>query len=79
MKDVPSVCSHQNPTKADVLAREKARSARRLSIPETLLLLTVGGAAGFFALQPTPPALVPLATTSQERSGEEPDEVRPNW
>ncbi len=79
MNDVPSVCSHQNPTKADVLAREKARGARRLSIPETLLLLTVGGAAGFFALQPTPPVLVPLAGTNQEPASEEPDDVRPNW
>ena len=79
MKDVPSVCSHQNPTKADVLAREKARSARRLSIPETLLLLTVGGAAGFFALQPAPPPLVPFAETNQERAAEESDEDRPNW
>jgi hypothetical protein len=79
MKDVPSVCSHQNPTKADVLAREKARSARRLSIPETLLLLAVGGAAGFFALQPTPPVLVPLAEPSQGPSAGEPDEVRPRW
>ena len=79
MKDVPSVCSHQNPTKADVLAREKARSARRLSIPETLLLLTVGGAAGFFALQPAQPVLVPLPDPSQERAAEEPDEVRPKW
>jgi len=61
MKDVPSVCSHASPTKADVLAREKARGARQLSIPETLLLIMLGGAAGFYALQPAPPPFAPPA------------------
>jgi hypothetical protein len=79
MKDVPSVCSHPSPTKADVLARKKSRNARRFSLPETLLLLAVGGATGFFALQPPPPVLVLPAAQAEEHRADEPDDLRPNW
>jgi hypothetical protein len=47
MKDVPSSREHLAPTRADVLATQKARAARRLSIPEIVLLVALRGATGF--------------------------------
>ena len=79
MKDVPSACDHTAPTRADVLAREKAGAARRLSIPEMLLLVALGGATGFYALQPPPPVFDAPAVAGDGSAAEEGDETRPRW
>ena len=79
MKDVPSACEHTAPTRADVLAREKAGAARRLSIPEMLLLVALGGATGFYTLQPPPPVFGGSLVTDDARVAEDNDEARPRW
>ncbi|HKH96283.1 MAG TPA: hypothetical protein VKA39_07170 [Beijerinckiaceae bacterium] len=79
MKDVPSACEHMTPTRADVLAREKAGAARRLSVPEMLLLVALGGATGFYALQPPPPVFDAPAVAGEARPAEDGDEARPRW
>ena len=78
MKDVPSACEHMPPSKADVLASQKARAARRLSIPEILLLVALGGATGFYALQPPPPVFDAPAV-ADDASADEGEEARPRW
>jgi hypothetical protein len=79
VKDVPSACEHAAPSKADVLAREKAVAARRLSIPEMLLLVALGGATSFYALQPPPPVFDAPAVARDARPAEDGDEARPRW
>ena len=79
MKDVPSACEHSAPTKADVLASQKVYAARRLSIPEIVLLVVLGGATGFYALQPPPPVFEGSAVAGDARSAEDGDEARPRW
>jgi hypothetical protein len=79
MKDVPSSCEHVTPTRADVLARQKARGARRLSIPEILLLVALGGATGFYALQPPSPLFEGSAVAGDARAARDGDDARPRW
>jgi hypothetical protein len=79
MKDVPSSCEHIAPSKADVLASQKAGAARRLSLPEILLLIALGGAGGFYALQPPPPVFEASALTDDARAAADRDEARPRW
>ena len=79
MKDVPSSCEHIAPTKADVLAREKAPGARRLSLSETLVLITLGGAAGFYALQPAPRPFAPPVHAGAPEAAAARDDARPRW
>ena len=79
MKDVPSSREHLAPTRADVLATQKARAARRLSIPEMLLLVALGGATGFYTLQPPPPVFDAPAVAGDARPAEDGDEARPRW
>ena len=78
MKDVPTYCEPQSPTKAEVIASEKAPIARKLSVPEILLVLGFVGALGYFALQPQPPTFAPPPSAT-DRISAEPDEVRPKW
>jgi hypothetical protein len=79
MKDVPSFCSHTSPTKADLLACEKAHAARHLSPGEVLVLLALTGATTFFALQPAPTAFAPPAAVSEPDRVAARDEARPPW
>ena len=79
MKDVPSACEHMAASKADVLAREKAGAARRLSIAEMLLLVALGGATGFYALQPPAPVFDAPAVAGDASAAEEGEEARPRW
>ena len=79
MKDVPSSCEHIAPTRADVLARQKASGARRLSIPEILLLVALGGATGFYTLQPPPPMFERPAAADDSRAATDGDDARPSW
>jgi hypothetical protein len=78
VKEVPTYCEPQSPTKADVIASEKAPIARTLSIPEIVLVLGVAGAVGYLALQPQPPTFASPASAT-DRLAAEPDEVRPKW
>lgn len=79
MKDVPSAREHLAPTRADVLATQKARASRRLSIPEILLLVALGGATGFYTLQPLPPVFDGPAVAGDARPAADGDEARPRW
>ena len=79
MKDVPSSREHLAPTRADVLATHKARAARRLSIPEIVLLVALGGATGFYTLQPPPPVFDAPAVAGDASAAEDGEEARPNW
>jgi hypothetical protein len=79
MKDVPSACEHIAPSKADVLASQKARAARRLSIPEILLLVALGGATGFYTLQPPPPVFERASVTGDARVADDNEEAGPPW
>lgn len=78
MKDVPTFCEPQRPTKVEVIASEKVLIARKLLIPEILLVLGFAGAVGYFALQPQPPTFAPPPSAT-DRLSAEPDEVRPKW
>ena len=78
VKDVPTYCEPQSPTKAEVIASEKAPIARTFSVPDILLVLGVAGAVGYFALQPQPPTFAPPASATDRLSAER-DEVRPKW
>ena len=79
MKDVPSSREHLAPTRADVLASQKVYAARRLSIPEIVLLVVLGGATGFYTLQPPPPVFDAPAVAGDARPAEDGDEARPRW